>query len=202
MNFFRKILLVLFVGFLFFGCINLDVDGDDNNNNGGTVDNGGVDDDGDSNVNSSITIGNGTTGIVGGDGENDDDDDNSVIDIPYTYDPESSLGVYFIDVATGNKQGEAILFKKGQYEMLIDSGPVESAQTVINFLDGKVEGNLEVLVLTHDDDEHWGGSEEVINNFNVKEVWWNGQSTSGTYNELIEKIEERGITLKEVVKMD
>lgn len=189
----KKILAIFFVSLLLFGCINLDIGDQDNDDD----DDNGDDDQNQTVVNTTVILGNEqNTTNVGGD---DDDNDNDVDD-GYNYDPSSSLSIYFLDIAPGDKQGEAILVKKGEYEMLIDAGPTESGQTVVNFLDGRVEGNLEIVVLTHDDEEHWGGASTVLNNFNVEEVWLNKESLSPEYTELIMDIEDKGISILDVKK--
>lgn len=190
MNLFRNLVIVLLVGFLFFGCINLEVDGEEEEENESGADNGDS-----GTITTNISVGDGQNSSVSG-GDEDEPPENG----GYAPDDDSQLGIYFIDIVVDSKQGESILVKKGEYDVLIDAGPVEAGQTVVNFIDGRVEGDLEVLVLTHDDEEHWGGAESVLDSFNVKEVWWNGGIYSTEFQELIDDIESRGILVREIAR--
>jgi len=54
-------------------------------------------------------------------------------------------------------QGDAILLKYGQMQILIDTGPDESLLTCLNKELGLWDKKIDVLVLTHFDDDHIGG---------------------------------------------
>ncbi len=185
MNF--KLSMGVFVIFLlFFGCINLDT-GDSTTDEITEVD--------ENSVETIITIGEEetttTTGVI-------DTEEPEVEETPlFIEDPHSMLSIYFIDVSYGTIQGEAILIKKGQYEILLDSGPVETSQRVVNFLDGKVEGNLELLILSHDDVGHWGGTESILETFTVEKVLWNGDSYSTEFDSLVASIKQKEIPMQE-----
>ncbi|MDD5023410.1 MAG: MBL fold metallo-hydrolase, partial [Candidatus ainarchaeum sp.] len=185
----KKTLFLLILGLMiFYGCINLDVgeketDGETTTPDGETI------------INTSLDIGDeqGGSNIPGG-GNN-----GEPVGGDYDYQPDSGIAIYFIDVGrVESKQGEAILIKKGEYEILVDTGPEESDEELVSFLKNIVEGDLEILVLTHDDEEHWGGTENVLDNFKIKTAWVNKKGGSDEYNNLISKIEGEKITVNEV----
>ena len=94
------------------------------------------------------------------------------------------------------------MIKKGEYEILVDGGPAETSEKVVNFLKGKVQGNLEIIISTHADKEHWGGLVDVVDNFNVKELWWNGLDGILEYGDFINDTQNRGIIVKKVKRGD
>jgi competence protein ComEC len=105
----------------------------------------------------------------------------------------SNLFVYFITVGYGDTQGDAILVKKGDFDMVIDGGPVEKKHDVVNFLFERGVDDIEVLVSTHDDPEHSGGLAYIGENFRVGEVWRPSEG-SASYGQMLEGIgAEQGI---------
>jgi competence protein ComEC len=91
-----------------------------------------------------------------------------------------SLSVYFIDVG----QGDSILIDLGQTEVLIDGG--EKSPGVVDYIRKYVDGPLEVMIATHPHDDHIGGLIEVLEKFEVKEIWLNGDnSTSKTFSDFM-----------------
>jgi competence protein ComEC len=89
---------------------------------------------------------------------------------------EGELAVHFIDVG----QGDAILIDLGETEVLIDGG--DKSPGVVAYLNEYVDGPLEVMVATHAHADHIGGLISVLNNFQVEQIWYNGDtSISQTY---------------------
>ncbi|MCP3683579.1 MAG: MBL fold metallo-hydrolase, partial [bacterium] len=82
------------------------------------------------------------------------------------------LEVHFIDVG----QGDAILVDLGETEVLIDGGG--RSPGVVDYLIDYVDGPLEVMVATHPHADHIGGLIEVLKEFEVNEVWHNGDRNS------------------------
>ncbi len=186
----KKIFIGLFALFIFFGCINLDVNNEENAANSSgqskTV------------TNTTIKIGQETSNTVSG----HSDDEKIYINGSYIYDPQSILSVYFIDTQIKYMQGEAILVKKGEFEMLIDSGSKESEKYVMDFISGKINGDLEIIMITHDDSEHWGGLAGILEKYTVNEIWWNGDHNSNEYYQLLQSAANKGVKLREVYKDD
>jgi competence protein ComEC len=107
--------------------------------------------------------------------------------VEYAEDVNDNLFVYFITVGYGDTQGDAILVKKGDFDMVIDGGPVENKHKVVNYLFGKGVDDIEVLVSTHDDPEHSGGLSYIGENFQVGEVW-RPKEGSDEYGAMLEAI--------------
>ena len=101
----------------------------------------------------------------------------------YAQNPNADLEVYFINVGQRNVQGDAILIKKGDVDILIDAGPDISEKDLVDFLYEKGVDDIEVLVSTHDDPEHYGGMKYVSEKFPIGEIWRSteGSSSYSTY---------------------
>ncbi|MEW5996828.1 MAG: MBL fold metallo-hydrolase [Candidatus Micrarchaeota archaeon] len=89
----------------------------------------------------------------------------------YVSTPNTDLYVYFFNVGSGDTQGDAVLIKKGDTDILVDGGPSVSQQKLVNMLLEKGVDDFELVVSTHDDPEHYGGLEYVSNRFRFGEVW-------------------------------
>ena len=157
-----------------------------------------------------IVIKNDTRGPIDKDGK-DGQDDNGVLPPPavsrvtpgYTSTPEERFAIYFINVGKDELQGDAILIKKGDFDMLVDAGNVRSTNKVIDFLKSKAVDDIEVLVSTHADNEHYGGIAKVLDEFGVEEFWWPGKLYGDNeYDALVKRINNENIQIKEVKRGD
>jgi len=101
-------------------------------------------------------------------------------------DPIKQVFVYFIDVG----QGDAILIKSGETEMLIDCGKNVAGPGIVNFMEDKGVGDLEYLLITHPDSDHLGGCDDVLRAFKTHSVITNGQeSDTNSYFEVVEELD-------------
>jgi competence protein ComEC len=104
--------------------------------------------------------------------------------------PPSSLSVHFIDVG----QGDSILIDLGDKEILIDAG--EYYPGVVNYIRPFVDGKLEIVIATHPHYDHIGGLIDVLQKFDVMDMWINGdQSDSQTYRDLLSLAESKNVAL-------
>jgi len=110
------------------------------------------------------------------------------------------LRVDFIDVG----QGDAILVQRGAVAILIDGGP--DATQVADYLEGRGIEDIDLLVATHPHADHIGGLAEVLERFDVQEIWVNGDTaTSQTYQNFAAAVAaERatGASYREVARWD
>jgi beta-lactamase superfamily II metal-dependent hydrolase len=91
--------------------------------------------------------------------------------VEYTETPNSDMYVYFFNVGYGDEQGDAILIKKGDVDILVDAGPVEKRQDLVTMLLEAGVDDFELVVSTHDNPAETGGFEYVSNRFKFGEVW-------------------------------
>ncbi len=94
----------------------------------------------------------------------------------YEYDPELPLGVFFIDVAGPKLHGNSILIKKGDLDILVDAGPEEYGNAVVDFLNSRQVDDIEVLISTNADQRQYGGIGLVADNFEIEHFWWTGSA--------------------------
>lgn len=108
---------------------------------------------------------------------------------------ENDVYAYFINVG----QGDAILVKSGDTEMLIDCGKNSMGETVVDYLKTKGVTELEYLLITHPDSDHLGGCDDVLKRFKTNIVITNGESKdTKSYNEVMNEIDtEQLITANE-----
>jgi len=83
------------------------------------------------------------------------------------------LKVHYIDVGQGD--ATVIEFSDGK-EMLIDSGPADSSDTLISYINTYVftEGedtNFEYILLTHSDEDHVGGMSAIFENYTATNIY-------------------------------
>ena len=106
-------------------------------------------------------------------------------------DNEGNLTVHFIDVG----QGDSILIETPNGNtMLIDGGSRSEGVTVIKYLNQLDISTINVMVATHPHEDHIGGLNDVLSNFNVLQVYDPGVvHTSQTYENFLLEIDAKNI---------
>lgn len=98
------------------------------------------------------------------------------------------LAVHFIDVG----QGDAILIRTPTQNILIDGG--ERGEAVVDYLQARGIGSLDLVIGTHPHQDHIGGLVGVLKQIPVKEVIDPGVAhTSQTYENNLTIIDEKDI---------
>ena len=115
----------------------------------------------------------------------------------YTYDPGQMLGVFFIDVGGPGLQGDAILIKKGDLDILVDAGPKEKGAKVADFLKAHDVDDIEVFISTSADPRRYGGMDEVAGSFEIEEFWWTGDDFDDPdYTAAVQMMSEKAEAVK------
>ena len=89
----------------------------------------------------------------------------------------ATLSVDYINVG----QGDSILIKVEDCDILIDGGKSNAGSTVSSYLKNKKVDDIELMINTHFDEDHYGGLTTVLNNYVVEKFWctsFNKTSTS------------------------
>ncbi|MTI94587.1 MAG: MBL fold metallo-hydrolase [Firmicutes bacterium] len=95
------------------------------------------------------------------------------------------LSVHFIDVG----QGDAILIKAPEANVLIDGGTRGAGADVVNYLRRQGVSRLDIVIGTHPHEDHIGGLLTVFDELTVDEVWDPGvPHTSQTYENYLDAI--------------
>ncbi len=113
----------------------------------------------------------------------------TVVETPvYSENPDANLGIYFLDVCAGGEHGAAIFIRKGDFDMLVDAGGMGTAGVVGDWLRLRQVDDIDVLVSTTADNRRYGGLSEVIDDFEIEEFWWGGDTFGDpAYTDVIEK---------------
>ena len=94
---------------------------------------------------------------------------------------------HFIDVG----QADAALICTAEGNVLIDAGTNAAEDDLKAYLDSKGIKDIEYAVFTHPHEDHIGGADMVMNNYNVKNVIMpEKEQTSQTYTKMIDAIEK------------
>ena len=88
----------------------------------------------------------------------------------------STLSVHYVDVG----QGDCIFISVDDCDILIDAGTSNYGTTVSNYLKKQGVDDIELMINTHYDTDHFGGLPTVLNNFVVEDIWVTGYSKSNS----------------------
>jgi len=123
--------------------------------------------------------------------------------IHYAETPDLPFTIDFIYVADATQQGDSILIKKGDADILIDAGPDKKGAKLNAFLKSRAIDDIELLISTHADPEHYNGIYSMKNNYDLEEMWWTGNSFGNEdYDSLISGMSTKKVPVKIVSKGD
>jgi competence protein ComEC len=107
------------------------------------------------------------------------------------------LDIYFIDVGQlvpETKQGEAILLKRGDLEILVNGGPNGSSDRLLSFLKSKNVDDIDLLISTSSDPKNSEVFSNISKEFTIEEFWYSGQDNGNVqYGERVQKIKDKGV---------
>ena len=105
---------------------------------------------------------------------------------------EDKLEVTFIDVG----QADSILLEsKGEY-MLVDAGNNEDGPKLVTYLENKNIKDFKYVIGTHPHEDHIGGLDDIINNFNIETFYMPDViTTTKTFEDVLDSLEAKNITL-------
>ena len=90
---------------------------------------------------------------------------NALVNTNVTND-SGNLKIYFIDVG----QADSILIEQNGKFMLIDAGNNDDGDLVVNYLKQKGVTKLDYVIGTHAHEDHIGGMDDVIKNFDEEKI--------------------------------
>ena len=100
------------------------------------------------------------------------------------------MKVHYINVG----QGDSILIQQGSQNMLIDTGTNASTSSLMVYLNSLNIKKIDVLVLTHQHEDHIGGADAVIKAFNIGTLYMNKvTTTTKTYKDVINAMISKGL---------
>ena len=112
-----------------------------------------------------------------------------VVGSNYANDKSDVLELHLIDVG----QGDSLLLKKGELEILIDGGPNDSGKKLLQYLKGNFVKEIDLLIATHPHEDHIGGLDIVLDAIPVKRIIDSGDSLdTKTYDDYISSAKASG----------
>lgn len=113
-----------------------------------------------------------------------------VEELPVT--SEEKLVVSFIDVG----QADSILLENEGHYMLIDAGNNEDGPKLVTYLKNQNITTFDYVIGTHPHEDHIGGLDDIIKNFNIKTFYMPDViTTTKTFEDVLDALGEKNITL-------
>lgn len=110
---------------------------------------------------------------------------------------EDKLVVDYIDVG----QADSILLRNKDKTMLIDAGTNEQGKNVVSFLKEEGISKIDYLIGTHPHEDHIGGLDDVINNFDIGKIYMpKRETTTKTFKDVLSAIKNKNLTITQPKK--
>ena len=110
---------------------------------------------------------------------------------------EDKLVVDYIDVG----QADSILLRNKDKTMLIDAGTNEQGKNVVSFLKEEGISKIDYLIGTHPHEDHIGGLDDVINNFEIGKIYMpKRETTTKTFKDVLNAIKNKNLTITQPKK--
>ncbi len=105
---------------------------------------------------------------------------------------DNILEVHFIDVG----QADSILIKGEKEAMLIDAGNNSDGELVVNYIKEQKIKKLKYVIGTHPHEDHIGGLDDVIDNFEIEKVIMpNAIANTRTFEDVLDSIDKKGLKI-------
>jgi len=123
------------------------------------------------------------------------DSENKQIDLQKNEVSNENLKMYFFDVG----QADSIFIEYKNKTMLIDAGNKEDGKLIVDYLSKNGIKKIDLLCGTHPHEDHIGGLEDVINNFEVENIIMSKVSNNtSTLKNLLNAIKNKNLKVKSV----
>lgn len=102
------------------------------------------------------------------------------------------IKLHFIDVG----QADSILVQQGSSTMLIDAGNNDDSDLVVNYLRKNGVKKIDYLVGTHPHEDHIGGIDKVIEEFDIGKIYMpKATSNTKTYEDVLKAIKAKKLKI-------
>lgn len=105
----------------------------------------------------------------------------------------SNLQIYYFDVG----QADSILILNNDTSMLIDAGNNADGPLLVDYIKNRLKINkIDIVVGTHPHEDHIGGIDDIINNFDIGDVYLPEViTTTKTFEDMIKAIENKDLAI-------
>ena len=105
----------------------------------------------------------------------------------------TDLKVYFFDVG----QADSILITNNGHNMLIDAGNNEDGSKLVKYIKEDLGiTEFDYLIGTHPHEDHIGGLDDIINNFDIKKIYLPDiTTTTKTFEDVLDAISSKELTI-------
>lgn len=111
---------------------------------------------------------------------------------------KDELNIYFLDVG----QADSILINSNNEYMLIDGGNNSDGPLLVKYFQSLGIENFKYIIGTHPHEDHIGGLDDIIDNFNIETIYLpDAITTTKTFEDLLDSIEKNNLTYN-VPKID
>ena len=106
---------------------------------------------------------------------------------------DGNLVIYFVDVG----QADCILISNNDHYMLIDAGNNEDGPKLVNYFKGMGITKFDYVIGTHAHEDHIGGIDTIIDNFDVKTFYMpDVAQTTYTFESVLDALERKNIAFE------
>lgn len=103
----------------------------------------------------------------------------------------SNLKISYLDVG----QADSILIQNNGENMLIDAGNNEDGELLVHYFQDQGITDFKYVVGTHPHEDHIGGLDDIINNFNITTIYLPDViTTTKTFTDVLDAIENKNMT--------
>ena len=103
----------------------------------------------------------------------------------------NTLDITYLDVG----QADSILIQNEGHNMLIDAGNNEDGPLLVQYFKEQNITKFDYLITTHPHEDHIGGMDDIINNFDIEKIYMpDVTTTTKTFLDVLEAIEKKNMT--------
>ena len=103
------------------------------------------------------------------------------------------LQIWFLDVG----QADSILIQNGDTNMLIDAGNNEDGKKLVSYFQSLGIESFQYVIGTHAHEDHIGGMDDIIDNFNIDTFYMpDAITTTATFESVLDSLEAKNIAFQ------